>query len=71
MPAFALKRYQEQALLALGKYLCAARLTGVRAAFESETGYGYNTEPFSETPCVCLRIPTGGGKTLLAAHAVG
>ncbi|MCZ2089178.1 MAG: DEAD/DEAH box helicase family protein, partial [Burkholderiales bacterium] len=21
-------------------------------------------------PCVCLRIPTGGGKTLLAAHAV-
>ncbi|MBC7482797.1 MAG: DEAD/DEAH box helicase family protein, partial [Rhizobacter sp.] len=22
-------------------------------------------------PCVCLRIPTGGGKTLLAAHAVG
>ena len=22
-------------------------------------------------PCVCLRIPTGGGKTLLAAHAIG
>ena len=22
-------------------------------------------------PCVCLRIPTGGGKTLLATHEVG
>ena len=35
------------------------------------TGFGYNPDPFGDTPCVCLRIPTGGGKTLLAAHAVG
>ena len=26
--------------------------------------------PFGDVPCVCLRIPTGGGKTLLAAHAI-
>ncbi len=71
MPTFALKRYQEQALDALESYLRAARLQGARSAFESETGYGYNTQPFGEVPCVCLRIPTGGGKTLLAAHAVG
>ena len=71
MSSFKLKRYQDSALLALDNYLSAARLLGARAAFERETGYGYNPEPFGETPCVCLRIPTGGGKTLLAAHAVG
>ena len=71
MPTFSLKPYQDQALLALQKYLRAARLQGARTAFEAETGYGYNPQPFGELPCVCLRIPTGGGKTLLAAHAVG
>lgn len=71
MATFSLKPYQQQALLALQKYLRAARLQGARAAFEADTGYGYNPQPFGETPCVCLRIPTGGGKTLLAAHALG
>ena len=71
MPSFGLKRYQDSALLALEGFLRAARLQGPRSAFEQQTGYGYNPEPFGETPCVCLRIPTGGGKTLLAAHAVG
>ncbi len=70
MSSFSLKRYQQQALSALETYLRDASLNGARAAFE-RTGYGYNAEPFGETPCVCLRIPTGGGKTLLAAHAVG
>lgn len=71
MTTLTLKRYQGQALDELDKYLRAARLTGPRSAFEAQTGYGYNPEPFGETPCVCLRIPTGGGKTLMAAHAVG
>ena len=71
MPAFILKRFQQQALAALESYLQAARLQGAQGAFTSQTGYGYHAQPFGETPCVCLRIPTGGGKTLLAAHAVG
>lgn len=71
MATMKLKRYQEAALNDLDKYLRAARLVGPRSAFEAQTGYGYNPEPFAETPCVCLRIPTGGGKTLMAAHAVG
>lgn len=71
MTTLALKRYQAQALDALDTYLRAARLQGAGAAFTSVTGYGYNAEPFGDTPCVCLRIPTGGGKTLMAAHAVG
>ena len=71
MATLTLKRYQEAALADLDKYLRAARMLGPRSAFEAQTGYGYNPQPFGETPCVCLRIPTGGGKTLIAAHAVG
>ena len=71
MASFSLKRYQQQALDALEQYLRSASLHGARSAFEQQTGYGYNPEPFGETPCVCLRIPTGGGKTLVAAYAVG
>ncbi len=71
MAMLKLKRYQEAALNDLDKYLRAARMSGPRGAFEAQTGYGYNPQPFGETPCVCLRIPTGGGKTLIAAHAVG
>jgi type III restriction enzyme len=70
MPAFALKRYQEQALQSLSDYLRAARVQGAASAFTAKTGYGYNAQPFGEVPCVCLRIPTGGGKTLLGAHAI-
>ncbi len=71
MPAFTLKRFQQQALAALDDYLRAAALQGAQAAFTAKDGYPYHAAAFGETPCVCLRIPTGGGKTLLAAHAVG
>lgn len=71
MPAFTLKRFQQQALTALDDYLRAARVQGAAGAFTALTGYAYRDQPFGETPCVRLRIPTGGGKTLLAAHAVG
>lgn len=71
MALLTLKRYQQQSLDELDKYLRAARLTGPRLAFEAQTGYGYNAEPFGEVPCVCLRIPTGGGKTLMASEAIG
>jgi type III restriction enzyme len=71
MALLTLKRYQQQSLEELDKYLRAARLKGPRLAFEAHTGYGYNAEPFGEVPCVCLRIPTGGGKTLMASEAIG
>lgn len=70
MPTLALKHYQTQALEALARYLRRAAVLGAGSAFSECTGYGYNAEPFGDLPCVCLRIPTGGGKTLLAAHAV-
>jgi type III restriction enzyme len=66
---FQLKDYQKNALEALDDYLARARMVGAKAAFE-QSGYGYNAEAFGEVPCVCLRIPTGGGKTLMAASAI-
>jgi hypothetical protein len=71
MPALALKHYQTQALEALESSLHRAAALGAASAFTASTGYGWNTEPFGDLPCVCLRIPTSGGKTLLAAHAIG
>jgi type III restriction enzyme len=71
MPTLDLKHYQSRALEALEIYLRRAATLGAAGAFTERTGYGYNAEPFGELPCVCLRIPTGGGKTLLAAHAIG
>jgi type III restriction enzyme len=65
------KEFQEQALATLSRYLEASRKIGVPQAFRSETGMPYQSEPFGEkVPCVCLRIPTGGGKTVLGARAV-
>lgn len=69
MATLKLKEYQLGALKVLTDFLREARKRGAKAAFEA-SGYGYRSEPFGEVPCVCLRIPTGGGKTLLASHAV-
>ena len=84
MPTLTLKTYQASALQSLEHFLLAARRTGSLAAAwaqeQQRQGGGaddsaraatpYRSQPFGETPCVCLRIPTGGGKTLLAAHAL-
>lgn len=70
MPSFQLKSYQKTALDTLTRFARAAQMKGAALAFGELTGRPYNPDPFGETPCVCLRIPTGGGKTLMAAHAV-
>jgi type III restriction enzyme len=70
MTTLSLKSYQQAALDALAVFARAAQLKGPALAFQELVGRSYNPDAFSEVPCVCLRIPTGGGKTLLAAHAV-
>jgi type III restriction enzyme len=74
-----LKEYQQESLDRLGEYcqaICRATARGeskpARAAFEQITERSYHFAPnFEQVPYVCLRLPTGGGKTLLAAHALG
>ena len=70
MTALTLKSYQQAALDTLRDFARSAQLKGAAMAFGTQVGRPYSPGPFGEVPCVCLRIPTGGGKTLLAAHAV-
>jgi len=72
---FQRKEYQEAALGVLKTYLEAARVHGALAAFErvtKQTGRSRLYQPLPplpETPYICLRIPTGGGKTYMAARS--
>jgi len=83
--ALALKKYQTDALDALDAFLAAVRgqrtLPQMQGAFDHARRFGmgenaprlpyrpFNTEA-PEIPIACMRIPTGGGKTLMAAHAI-
>ncbi len=71
-----LKRYQERTLAKLREFLTAARLTSPQAAFaelQEAQGYAQQYRPLPEldaVPYLCLRLPTGGGKTLLGSYAI-
>lgn len=67
-----LKTYQENALGTLSDFLtlCRDRLPeNAFAQMQPEIPYR-NPDNQWPIPYVCMRIPTGGGKTLLAAHTV-
>lgn len=77
------KAYQKAALSALQDFLAKAQEVGPEAAFAAVTGtddmrdrLGRYARPYrapkglANTPYCCVRLPTGGGKTLLAAHTV-
>jgi len=78
-----LKQYQKDTLATLRRFLEDARVRGPAAAYEAITteeeqaarlhGYGGTYKPLKGregVPYVCLRLPTGGGKTILAAHSI-
>ena len=78
-----LKQYQTHTLDTLRRFFEQARLAGPKAAYEAITTepeqaariwrYAGAYAPLAELPAVpyvCLRLPTGGGKTLLAAHSI-
>lgn len=67
-----LRDYQERSLEALENYLAAVSQHGAQTAFVLATNRPYiPVASLPALPYVCLRVPTGGGKTLMAAHAVG
>ncbi|HEJ5008678.1 TPA: DEAD/DEAH box helicase [Pseudomonas aeruginosa] len=73
--AHSLKIYQKRALVSLESYLDDARLKGPAQAFEDNVDKGlfdqYKPMPGQPgVPYVCLRIPTGGGKTVMGAHII-
>ena len=78
----ALKDYQERVLESLRDFFrqCARDGQPERAYQAVQLRYTTSPAPYlpvnvsglpGEMPYVCLRVPTGGGKTLLACHAAG
>lgn len=71
-----LKTYQRQTLETLAKFMTEARLIGSAAAFEqNRNAFSYSPKYFElkgleDAPYICLRLPTGGGKTLLGAYSI-
>jgi type III restriction enzyme len=68
-----LKNYQDLALGRFRDYLRDVSSMGAKMAFYKATEFPFRNAPaVSEgTPFVCLRVPTGGGKTVMAAHSIG
>lgn len=66
-----LKHYQSQSLQVLHKFFTLAASIGAEKAFEQciDEPIAYN-DRLKGVPTVCLRLPTGGGKTLVAAHSI-
>lgn len=72
-----LKGYQQRAIDTLDNFLSQARdrqnVTDAYAETLKAQGLpplAYRDYGFADVPYVCFRIPTGGGKTLLASHAI-
>ena len=79
-----LKQYQTDTLDVLRRFFEEARVAGPKGAYEGITRepeqakrlgrYGGTYTALAELPTVpyvCLRLPTGGGKTILGAHSIG
>lgn len=74
---FQLKSYQQGALDTLASFFKRCRETNdIETSFSESlkennfTDVPYRSYKFDGTPYVCVRIPTGGGKTILGTYAV-
>ena len=72
-----LKSYQQNTIKKFSEYLDEIRMLGhvsdpVNFAFYAITRNSYQAAPeMGKAPFVCIQVPTGGGKTLIASHMVG
>ena len=71
-----LKKYQARTLKILSEFLIDAKIVGNEKAFEKyQDAQGYNPDyqplrNLEKVPYICLRLPTGGGKTLIGTNAI-
>ncbi len=74
-----LKKYQQKTLDELSNYLAKVgevkkydveKAAGMAFMIGTDKQYKWVSE-LGRSPFVCIKVPTGGGKTLIAAHAVG
>lgn len=73
---FELKSYQKRAVEIMSSFLSRCLHQPVHQAYtvtlkqHGMPPHAYQEYDFGQTPYFCLRIPTGGGKTVLGSHAV-
>ncbi len=70
---FQLKEYQQRCLDELAEFFRQTNgLGAAKLAFYEHTNQPYqDVADLPGLPYVCVRVPTGGGKTVMASHAVG
>lgn len=67
-----LREYQRRSLDVLDDYFRSVTTLGANTAFYDITRRSYQEiTQFPALPYVCLRVPTGGGKTFMACHTLG
>lgn len=67
-----LKNYQQACLDQLQAYIHLVDKHGAKASFVLQTERPYHeVARLPQIPYVCLRVPTGGGKTVMACHSMG
>ena len=67
-----LKDYQQRSLDSLAEFFGQCGQFGPKLAFMGITERPYHPVPhLTDVPYICLRVPTGGGKTVMACHALG
>jgi len=73
---FELKSYQKRAVEAMRLFLSGCLQKPTQQAYADTLKmlgmppHAYQEYDFGQTPYFCLRIPTGGGKTVLGSHAI-
>ncbi len=65
-----LKKYQQNTIDKLKEFLEVLKKEKPEFAFMHATKKPYAEQFGSEVPFVCIKIPTGGGKTLVGCHSV-
>jgi type III restriction enzyme len=65
-----LKKFQQSSLEKLREYLIELNRVGPKRAFIFVSNQPYDDGSFKEVPNVCIKIPTGGGKTLVACYSI-
>ena len=65
-----LKQYQKASIKALDTFCNLAQSRPITQAFKEVTGNQYLEIDEYTTPYVCMRVPTGGGKTVIATKSL-
>jgi len=65
-----LKKYQQKAIDRLKEYLKELEKVGTKYSFMGITDKPYKSDFFGDIPFVCMKLPTGAGKTFVGCHSV-